>query len=125
MIESVGLAIAGVFLGSEPASTLVMAAFLLGGSAIAAAPLVLGLALYPRLGFNRLAFGVALTVASFLLGMSVALAPVFHAAQFGTCEDRVGVYREVLVTEIWCATRESLDDEFGEMKFYGFRAAYD
>lgn len=121
MLNAFSLWLGTLILGAEPASALAITLFLFVGVGVACVPLMLGILLYPRGGFSSVLGGAVMTFFSFILGMTITLSPLVHAEQFISCEYREVLYRDVDVRELWCAERGSLDDEFGEMKFVGFK----
>jgi hypothetical protein len=120
MFEFVGLWLSGMLLGTSPASPLAISLFLFAGILVAATPVMLGLLLYPRAGFNSVFVGIALTFFSFLVGLLIALTPLVHSHQFVHCTYHETVVHGVIVTERWCARRDSLTEDFGPLEFVGF-----
>ena len=120
MFEYIGLWLSGMLLGTLPASPLAMLLFLFVGISVATAPVIIGLILYPRTGFNGVFLSIALTFFSFLVGLLIALTPLVHSHQFVHCTYHETMVHGVLVSERWCARRESLTEDFGPMEFAGF-----
>lgn len=116
LFESISLWLAGIFLGSTASSMFASTVFFIAAVVLMSAPLFIGLFMV-RQGSNASAIALLLTIPAFFLGLAVGVTPAIHDQQFYDCEVRPVEYKGVTIQEYWCATRDNLNDEFGEKTF--------
>ena len=115
LFDSISLWLAGIFLSSTMSTTFATVAFFIAAVVTMSAPLFIGLFMTKQ-GNPRSVF-LLLTFPMLVLGLAIGVTPVVHDQQFHICEVRPVEYKGVTIQEYWCATRDNLNDEFGEKTF--------